>query len=195
MLPNWKPLLLGLSILLLSCPLQADDKPVTDANKKIEKGADLAIDLQTLRNEQASAFNSIREDLKTLSKSIKSQDELIALQGSDLIKMQREINDLKLQIKNLQDGMKYSQPRVARSVEPAPGTTGQIRIVNQLGTPVTMTLDNTRYFLQSGESRVLSNRPAGTINYQVEAPGFYTGIYSRSTQLDANQQLTILVGP
>jgi hypothetical protein len=187
--------------LLLTCGIRGDEK--SDKDKK----PDPALDLQTLKNATASntqTLKEIKEELSKVNKAVidrlDAQDKTLANQDLDLKRMQKDLAETREQLKNLQDAigtMKSNQPRVARSIDPAPLTpaTGQIRLVNQLANPITITIENTAYLLRGGEMRMLNNRPAGALNYQVSAPFDYTGVYSRSTQLDPNQQLSILVGP
>jgi hypothetical protein len=67
-----------------------------------------------------------------------------------------------------------------------------IRLDNRLAVPATVTIDGVAYSVPAFTVRMLPNRPAGMITYEVTALGFGVRAPVR-TPLDANETLTLTI--
>ncbi len=128
----------------------------------------------------------LREELAQLRRSYDRDSRLV---NAELKLVDARLARIERALDRMTAGRVESTSRFER--EGVVGT-GTIRLDNRLGVTAWVTIDGVRYSVPPFRSRLLRDRPAGTVTYSVTANGFGVRPTVR-TPLSANETLTLTV--
>jgi hypothetical protein len=146
----------------------------------------------TLRAEPEEQADPVLKELRELRQQVALLRKLNEVESRVTALELKQINERLMRIEERLARLTPSvTTRKASSFTPGtPLTTGTVRLANRLPVPASVTVNGVTYEVPPLATRVLPAQPAGALNYEVSAPGFYARTAVSST-LAANEALTI----
>ncbi len=154
-----------------------------------------------------TGLKGLKELLEGVTKQLETYDLALRVQKNahELAALREEVDRLQKELTKAQAALgrdRTAEPRKAMSppeLLPAPGgrvavAQGQVELINEWLTPISVWVDDLLYQLRPGERRVIA-KSAGTFNYEVTGAGWGLIQPRRTTTVASGETLTIRIVP
>jgi hypothetical protein len=138
------------------------------------------------REEFVSEIRKLKDELATLRKLRELDNKLT---NAELRLMNERLDRIEQSLARLAPTV---TTRAAGSFTPTPIATGNVRLDNRLPVTAMVTIDGMMYTVPPLGTRIIRNRPAGSLVYEVTADGYGIRPPVR-TPLAANETLTLTI--